>query len=261
MSERPKVDPHREPHWPPPPIDQRRLTVTFEQPLDPGYPEHRWVYLWHWPIRTMHWVAALCVVILFVTGFSIGRPYFLGTSPQPSFVTQWVRLTHFVAAGVLIATAIVRAYWLLAGNRFERFPALFPVRGRDWGNLVRMMKYYLLIHPERTPRYLGHNPLQQVFYTLTYGVAALMAITGFILIGQANPGGVFMHTFGRLTPLFGGLQMVRVIHHVAAWYFPLFIIMHVYLSLRADLLERSGTVSSMIGGGRFVPIEEEYVDG
>ena len=124
-----------------------------------------------------------------------------------------------------------------------------------------MVKYYLLIHPERAPRYLGHNPLQQMFYTITYAFAGLMAITGFIMIGQANPGGILMHTFGRIAPLLGGMQMVRVIHHVGTWYFPMFVVFHVYLSVRADLLERSGTMSSMVSGGRFVPIEEQYADG
>jgi Ni/Fe-hydrogenase 1 B-type cytochrome subunit len=55
--------------------------------------------------------------------------------------------------------------------------------------------------------------------------------------------------------------MVRVIHHVVTWYFPMFVIFHVYLSIRADLLERSGTMSSMVSGGRFVPVEEKYADG
>jgi Ni/Fe-hydrogenase 1 B-type cytochrome subunit len=69
------------------------------------------------------------------------------------------------------------------------------------------------------------------------------------------------HTFGRIAPLVGGMQMVRVIHHVATWYFPMFIVFHVYLSVRADLLERSGTMSSMVSGGRFVPVEDHYADG
>lgn len=249
----------REPHWTA--IDERQLTTTYEQFVPQGYPEHRWVYLWHWPIRAMHWSAAISIAVLFLTGFYIGRPYFMATSAQSSFTLQWVRLAHFIAAGVLVATAIVRAYWLFAGNRFERLAALFPVRGRDWRNLWRMIKYYLLIHPERAPRYLGHNPLQQLFYTLTYGIGALMALTGFIMIGQANPDGVIMHTFGRLAPVLGGLQMVRVIHHVATWYFPMFIVFHVYLAIRADLLERSGTMSSMVSGGRFVPVEDQYADG
>jgi Ni/Fe-hydrogenase 1 B-type cytochrome subunit len=108
---------------------------------------------------------------------------------------------------------------------------------------------------------MGHNPLQQIFYTVTYGFAGLMVVTGFILVGQANPDGMIMNTFGRLAPLLGGLQMVRVIHHVGTWYFPTFLVFHLYLAIRADLLERSGTMSSMVSGGRFVPVEEHYVDG
>ena len=53
---------------------------------------------------------------------------------------------------------------------------------------------------------------------------------------------------------------LRVIHHVAAWYFPIFIILHVYLAFRADLLERSGAISSIISGGRFVATDEHYAD-
>jgi Ni/Fe-hydrogenase b-type cytochrome subunit len=249
----------KEPHWKP--IDQRALSTTFEHATPQGYPEHRWVYLWHWPIRAMHWVAAVSIAVLFFTGFYIGRPFFMAGGPGTSFALQWVRLVHFIAAGALVATAVVRAYWLIAGNRFERFPALFPVRPRDWANLVRMVKFYLFIHPERAPRYLGHNPLQQIFYTITYVVVGLLVVTGFVMFGQANPDGLMRHAFGWIAPVFGGMQMVRVIHHVAAWYLPMFVIFHVYLTIRADLLERSGTMSSMVSGGRFVPVDEEYADG
>ena len=82
--------------------------------------------------------------------------------------------------GALVATVIVRIYWLFAGNRYERFNALLPVRGRDWANMLKQVKYYLLIHPERAPHYLGHNPLQQLSYTLIYVVAAVMIITGLL---------------------------------------------------------------------------------
>ena len=249
----------KEPRWPS--YDERKLTTTVEYAISKDYPEHFWVYLWHWPIRAMHWIAAISIVVLFASGFYIGRPYFMASGPGTSFGLQWFRLVHFIAAGVLVATAIVRLYWLIAGNRFERISALFPFRPRDWKNLVRMVKFYLFIHPERAPRYLGHNPLQQISYTLTYVAAAAMAVTGFALFGQSNPDGLIAHTFGRVAPWLGGMQMVRVIHHVAAWYFPIFIVFHVYLSVRADLLERSGTMSSMISGGRFVPAEDEYVDG
>ena len=35
------------------------------------------LYLWHWPIRMMHWAAALSILVLIWTGFTVGRPYFL----------------------------------------------------------------------------------------------------------------------------------------------------------------------------------------
>ena len=61
-------------------------------------------------------------------------------------------------------------------------------------------------------------------------------------------------------PLLGGMQIVRFIHHVLTWVFLIFIPVHVYLAIRAELLEHSGTISSIVSGGRFVRSEIEYVD-
>ena len=222
---------------------------------------YRWVYLWHWPIRAMHWVAAASIVVLVVTGFYIGEPYFVTSGAASAhYLMGWVRLVHFIAAGALVATGIVRIYWLFAGNQFERLAALFPVRTRDWVNLVRTVKYYLMIQPERAPHYLGHNPLQQLSYTLLYAVAATMVITGFTLFGQAAPGGLIFQLFAWVIPLLGGLQHVRFVHHVMAWFFLIFLPIHIYLATRSDIMERSGTITSIVSGGRFVSTDEKYVD-
>jgi Ni/Fe-hydrogenase 1 B-type cytochrome subunit len=238
---------------------QERLTLRHDVVGASG--DYQWVYLWHWPIRAMHWAAAGAIVVLAVTGLYIGRPYF-APSPGPAtpFLMGWVRFAHFAAATVLVATAIVRVYWLFAGNKFERLAALFPVRPRDWVNLAKQVKFYLLIHPERAPQYLGHNPLQQLSYTGLYAVAALEVLTGFALYGQSNPGGLIFALFGWLGPALGGMQNVRFVHHVVTWIFLTFIPIHVYLAIRADLLEHGGSISSMITGGRFVPRHRKYVD-
>jgi Ni/Fe-hydrogenase 1 B-type cytochrome subunit len=234
----------------------------LEHPLQPPQGEYRWVYLWQWPIRAMHWTAAACIVLLLATGFYIGPPYFLPDAQmRGAFFMGWVRLVHFAAAGVLVATGIVRVYWLVAGNRYERFAALFPVRPRDWRNMFRQIKAYLMIHPERAPHYLGHNPLQQILATLTYLAALTMAITGFALYGQSNPGGTIHSLFSWVAPLLGGIPVVRFVHHVLSWWFLIFIPVHVYFAVRADVTERSGVVSSIISGGTFVPADREYIDG
>lgn len=234
---------------------------TLHHDLEPRSGDYRWIYIWHWPIRAMHWVAAVSILVLAVTGLYIGRPYFApAPGPTTPYLMGWIRFTHFAAAAALVATAIIRVYWLFAGNKFERLAALFPVRPRDWVNLFKQIKFYLLIHPERAPRYIGHNPLQQLSYTAIYAVAALSVATGFALYGQSNPGGVFFQFFGWLGPAFGGMQNVRFVHHVATWVFLIFIPIHIYLAVRADVLEHGGSISSIITGGRFVPSDRTYVD-
>lgn len=220
-----------------------------------------WVYLWGWPIRAMHWVAVVSIVVLVVTGFYIGEPYFMTNGEASAhYLMGWVRFLHFAAAGLFVATGIVRGYWLLAGNKFERFSALFPVRRQDWINMWKQVKFYMMIQPDRAPHYLGHNPMQQLSYTGIYGVAALMAVTGFAMYGQSWPGGLWYTLFGWVVPLLGGIQIVHFVHHVLSWAFVIFLPIHVYLAVRADLLERTGTISSIVSGGRWVPKEQEYVD-
>jgi Ni/Fe-hydrogenase b-type cytochrome subunit len=235
--------------------------VEYARTIPPASGEYKWVYLWERPLRVMHWLAALCIVVLAATGLFIGRPYFVPSGdPLSAYLMGWMRFLHFVAAAVLVMTAIVRFYWLFMGNRFERWPALFPLRARDFRNLVRVARAYLMIHPERGPHYLGHNPLQQLAYTGVYGVAALAVLTGFAMYGQSNPGGLLYVTFNWVNTLFGGQQIVRFVHHVLTWVFLIFIPIHIYLALRADAMERTGTISSIVSGGRFVPKHEEYVD-
>jgi len=242
-------------------VEPGRRHISLARKVPPASGNYHWVYLWEWPIRAMHWLAAASIVVLIVTGFYIGKPYFM-TSGEASahYLMGTVRFIHFTAAAVFVATAIVRVYWLFAGNQFERLGALFPVRPRDWVNLWKQVKYYLMIQPEKAPHYLGHNPLQQLSYTGLYGVAALQVVTGFAMYGQSNPGGFFYRVFGWIAHVLGGIQEVHFVHHVLTWLFVIFLPIHLYLALRADNIERSGTISSIISGGRFVSADEHYVD-
>jgi Ni/Fe-hydrogenase b-type cytochrome subunit len=226
----------------------------------PGY---RWVYLWHWPIRAMHWVAALSIALLVVTGFYIGRPYF---APPPGeaidhYMMGRMRFVHFAAAGALVATGIVRVYWLLAaGNRYERLNALFPLTRKDFRNLLLVARKYLLMRWESGPHFLGHNPLQQISYTFVYLVVLAQIATGFALYGLSDPQGFFYRVLGWESLLLGGVPVVRFIHHVLTWVILIFVPIHVYLALRADFTDRGGTISSIISGGRWVRDDIDYED-
>ena len=235
--------------------------ISLAHKVPPPSGDYHWVYLWEWPIRAMHWAAAVSIVVLVVTGFYIAKPYFItGGEASAHYLMGWMRFLHFAAAGVFVATAIIRVYWLFAGNQFERWRALFPVWRQDWVNLVQQAKFYLMIQPEKAPHYLGHNPLQQLSYTGLYLLAGAQVVTGFAMYGQSRPGGLWYTLFGWVVPLLGGIQVVHFVHHVLMWAFLIFIPIHVYLALRADLLERTGTISSIISGGRFVRSDVKYVD-
>jgi len=226
-----------------------------------GEPPYRWVYLWRWPLRITHWVSAACIVVLAVTGLYIANPYF-STWGEASghFLMGWARFLHFSAAAVIVGAAILRVYWMFAGGKFASWKALLPVRGRDWSNLVKMVKHYLLIHQERAPHYLGHHPLQQLSYTAIYLVVCVHVVTGFSLYGLANPGGFFYTVFGWVGPTLGGSQNARFIHHALTWVLVTFIPLHVYLAFRADIVDREGEMSSIFSGGRFVRADVRFED-
>ena len=102
--------------------------------------------------------------------------------------------------------------------------------------------------------------MQQLSYTGIYTLAAAQVVTGFAMYGQSRPGGLWYTLFGWVVPLLGGIQVVHFVHHILTWAFLIFIPIHIYLALRADLLERTGTMSSIFSGGRFVRSDVKYVD-
>lgn len=230
-------------------------------PHPPALPEYRWVYLWRWPLRVTHWVSAITVVVLIVTGFYIGAPYFTTWGEASShFLMGWARFLHFSAAALIVAAAILRIYWLFAGNKWARWNALLPVRTKNWKNMWKMLKYYFLVRQESMPHYLGHHPLQQLSYTAIYLVVIVQVVTGFAMYGLSNPGGLFYTMFYWVGPLFGGIQNARFAHHALTWILITFIPLHIYLAFRADVMDREGEMSSIFSGGRFVRSDISFED-
>jgi Ni/Fe-hydrogenase 1 B-type cytochrome subunit len=223
--------------------------------------DYRWVALWGIPLRVMHWASALSIVVLAVTGLYIGKPYFINSGDTSShFLMGWVRFIHFTAAAVLVMTAFVRAYWLFAGNQYERLRALFPFTRKDQKNLIKQAKAYATLRMEEAPVYLGHNPMQQMSYTGLYVVALFQVISGFALYGQANPSGIFFRTLNWVGPLFGGMQQLRFFHHIFTWAFAIYLPIHIYFAIRSDVLERNSAISSMFTGGKMVPNGHKFED-
>jgi Ni,Fe-hydrogenase I cytochrome b subunit len=67
--------------------------------------------------------------------------------------------------------------------------------------------------------------------------------------GASSP----IHWFGTWAPLFGGLAMARWIHHIVMWLLLGFTVHHVYSAVLLAILERQGTMDSIISGHKWVP--------
>ncbi|MBA4178418.1 MAG: Ni/Fe-hydrogenase, b-type cytochrome subunit [Leptothrix sp. (in: Bacteria)] len=211
------------------------------------------VYVFEAPVRIWHWVNALAITALAITGYFIGSP--LPTQPgeaSANFLMGYIRFAHF-AAGYLLAVGILgRLYWAVVGNHHARELFWVPIFQRAyWAETWGMLKWYAFVSA-RPGRYVGHNPLARLAMFFAFFLLTIfMIVTGFALYGEgAQMGSWQERMFGWVIPLFGQSQDVHTWHHLGMWGLICFVIIHVYAAIREDIMGRSSVVSTMISGHR-----------
>lgn len=224
----------------------------------------QWVYvkLWDPALRLMHWTAVLCIVTLIGSGYMIATPFLEpGTGAAQPYLMGYIRLAHFIAAGLLVATAVVRiADLFVSPYPYARWRSLWPIDNRAEARAtLDVLKGYLFLRPHRNPTWVGLNPLQAITYSAVYGLALLMIVTGMALFGLYNPA-QWPYSWFQWLNTWLGADMVRTVHYVGMWLFLIFIPLHIYLSVRSDTLDRGGAISSMFNGGVWVRKNAPVVD-
>ncbi len=213
------------------------------------------VYVYEWPVRAWHWMNALAILVLCVTGYFIGSPPQIGGWGEASehFLFGWIRFAHFAAAYIFAAGFLGRLYWAFVGNHHARQMFYLPVwSGRWWKEVLFELKWYAFIEPH-PKKYIGHNPLAQVamFTFITLG-SVFMIVTGFALYAEGQQAGGWADAlFGWVIPAVGGNSMtLHTLHHFGMWAIVIFVIIHVYAAIREDIMSRQSMVSTMISGHR-----------
>lgn len=210
------------------------------------------VYVWDLVVRSTHWLIALSMIVLSLTGLYIGRPFLTSIGPaNQRFVMGWVKVIHFYGAIVFSLSVGARVVWMFTGTRWARWDQFVPTTRKRLVELVQVLRFYLFLRP-LPPLVTGHNPLAGVTYVGVFGLYLVMIFTGFALY-SVNAHTSYMEFWQVLLPLFGGPANTRWLHHVTMWFLIGFVVHHVFSALLVSRVERNGTMESIFSGFKFLP--------
>jgi len=212
------------------------------------------VYVYEAPVRLWHWINMLAILVLAVTGYLIGNPLpTLSGEASDHYVMGTIRFLHFSAAYIFAVGFLGRIYWAIVGNSHARELFYVPIwRASWWAGFIDELKWYVFLKKEPT-KHEGHNPMAQfaMFFIFVLG-SIMMIFTGFALYSEGAGLGSWQDTlFGWVIPLFGQSQDVHSWHRLGLWIITVFVIAHVYVAIREDIMSRQSMVSTMISGWRF----------
>ena len=225
-------------------------------------PSHklRRVYVWEQPVRFFHWLNALAITVLIVTGFFIASPLALISHEEAShkFTMGWFRVIHFVAAYIFLFNFVFRIYWGFVGNKYADWKQFIPTSGKFFKEMWIVFKMDILMLRGKEHMSVGHNAMAGFIYFFTFIAFLIQCFTGFGLYASMSTSWWFPQLFAWVPGLVGGDAILRDIHYITTWFFIIFTVIHVYLVFYHDYVEGRGEISSMGGGWKF--IEEEVFE-
>ena len=218
----------------------------------------RRVFVWEIPVRIFHWLNALTIVLLCITGYLIGNPPAFLSSAEASdqYLFGWIRFLHFGAAYLFFFNMAFRIYWGFVGNKYANWKNFIPTSKKFFREILTVLRIDIFLQRNKEHLAVGHNALAGLIYFFTFIAFLIQCITGFGLYASMSDWW-FADLFIWVTWIFGYDDFaLRNWHHVTMWFFIVFTIVHVYLVAYHDYVEGRGETSSMIGGWKFIEEEE-----
>jgi Ni/Fe-hydrogenase 1 B-type cytochrome subunit len=219
----------------------------------------RRVFVWELPVRLYHWINALAITVLCVTGYLIGKPpsFQMAGEAHDHYLFGWIRYIHFLSAYVFLFNFIIRLYWGFVGNKYADWKNFIPTNRKFFQEMWHVIRLDILQLKGKEHFAVGHNALAGFIYFLTFLAFLIQCITGFGLYAAMSHSFI-ADLFAWVGSAVGGDFVLRQIHHIAMWFFILFAMVHIYLVFYHDYVEGRGEISSMGGGWKF--IEEEHFE-
>ena len=207
-----------------------------------GVPRERWVTVHPLVVRITHWVNAVALVCMVMSGWQIydASPLLPFVFPPWATLGGWLAGSiawHFAAMWLLIVNGLVYVTYGIVGRHFRR--SFFPLSARSVWADVRLALSFRLYH---TPGV--YNAVQKLLYIVVLLFGLLAVLSGLAMWKPVQ--------FWWLTAALGSYPSVRWIHFVAMSGIVGFLVIHLVL---VAIVPR--TLPTMITGRAHVPAAVE----
>ena len=179
------------------------------------------IYLHPLPLRIWHWVNALLVILLIITGIQLrisGVP-----SLGPRHPALWV---HKYAGWAMAASCV---FWIVYSLVSRNLSRQYAVRRRDLKGIFRQAKFYLISifqgeeNPFRATSEEKFNPLQKLAYGAIMCIfTPILVVTGLLFTD------IFF--FRKYILLWDVVGVLNAIHVMGAYVFALYLVVHIYMA-------------------------------
>jgi thiosulfate reductase cytochrome b subunit len=192
--------------------------------------------------RFWHWAQSLLMTIMAVTGFEIHGTYHLFGFERAIDVHVW-------SAWALIILWVFSIFWHITTGEFRHY---LPKTEGVWKQIVYYCRGIFLgeaapFHPSEKAK---HNPLQRLAYlALKIFMIPLIWLSGLLYLFYND------WSILKLTQLGLTLEMIAIVHVIAAFLILLFLIVHLYLITTGETIFQH--LKAMVTGYEDVPVEEE----
>ncbi len=192
------------------------------------------------PVRIMHWLNAIAMLIMIASGFGIYNDEVIWgawTFPHALTLGSWAPIHlqwHFLGMWLLVLNGLAYVTYGLVTGRFRR--KLLPIRVRELFSVIRETLRFHLGHDDITM----YNAVQKSLYVGVLLAGAVQVLSGLAIWKPVQ--------FSGLTALFSDFQGARIAHFLGMSAIVGFLIVHVALALLVPK-----TLVAMINGGPRVP--------
>jgi len=212
--------------------------VDAEPPIEPASrPRPRRLH--PLPLRVMHWINAVTIVFMILSGWKIYEDEVIfGWLHFPDWLTigPWAQhglQVHFFFMWILVVNGLAYLAYGFATGRFRRM--LLPIRWAELVQTIRDTLHFKLAHDDPTI----YNTVQKLLYIGVICAGLLIVFSGLVLWKPIQ--------FSEALALFGNFQNVRLVHFLCMAAIFGFLVVHVALALLVPK-----TLVAMVGGGPVV---------